>query len=554
VLVVGLVGLALVLQQSRSQSRRDLVTVFDQRQAIAGALFQGLVSGAEGAASIPDSLKGPTVTKADLVSDGGQVLQAESVYTAQGALLIHRAFVPGAATISASNYQQMVARTVLTGTYISNVLGTATNPSVLMASAYTTPYGSRVQMVQYPIQMLSALLPAYMDKMTMSGGRAFIVDAYDRVIASDETGIAAGAPAPDSALMAAARRGLHGSYRERNASWHYTAGVIPDTAWRIVLAVPDGVLFAPLGGAGAFVPGLLLSLLGLCGVLVLVQMVRARSASERLAGAYQTLEERSAEIEQANAAKSQFLAGMSHELRTPLNGIIGFAELMHDGKVGEVEPTHREFLGDILSSARHLLALINDVLDIAKVEAGKLEFHRELVDVAAVVEEARTTLRPSAEEKQIELTVDVEVDGFVRLDPARFRQVLFNYISNAIKFTSDGGHVEIRVSASEPGELRLEVRDNGIGIGAEDLDKLFSEFGQIGSNRANSTRGTGLGLSLTKRLVEAQGGHVDVCSKLGAGSVFVATIPLPEAGIGGDDENAERQLLLGAVPGVTAQE
>jgi PAS domain S-box-containing protein len=233
------------------------------------------------------------------------------------------------------------------------------------------------------------------------------------------------------------------------------------------------------------------------------------------------------EADRANQSKSTFLANMSHELRSPLNGIIGFAELMHDGRVGPVSCEHKEYLGDILTSAHHLLELINDVLDLAKVESGKMEIRPEPTDPARTVAEVRDTLRPLAAQKRIEVSVDVAPDvGVVTTDPAKLKQVLYNYVSNALKFTPDKGRVIIRVRrVSGEKEFLVEVEDTGPGIRAEDLGRLFVEFQQLEATDGKKHAGTGLGLALTKRIVERQGGHVGVRSTPGVGSLFFAVLP-----------------------------
>jgi PAS domain S-box-containing protein len=235
------------------------------------------------------------------------------------------------------------------------------------------------------------------------------------------------------------------------------------------------------------------------------------------------LEER---LRESSRLKNEFLANMSHELRTPLNAIIGFAELMHAGKVGPVSSDHREYLGDILTSSKHLLQLINDVLDLAKVEAGKIEFRPELIDVGKIVVEVRDILRGLAASRRLRVDLQIATDlGLVTMDPARLKQVLYNYLSNAIKFTPEGGVVTARVAAAGPDLFRVDVDDTGIGVAPEDIGKLFVEFQQLDAGDAKRYQGTGLGLALTKRIIEAQGGRVEVRSTLGQGSTFSAILP-----------------------------
>ena len=231
----------------------------------------------------------------------------------------------------------------------------------------------------------------------------------------------------------------------------------------------------------------------------------------------------------ATEAKSRFLAGISHELRTPLNGIIGFSELMHDGRVGPVSDEHREFLSDILTSARHLLRLINDILDLSKIEAGKMEFRPERRSIRTLVLEVCDVVRPLAEKKNMRLTMDAPAELTVVLDPSRFKQVLYNFLSNAVKFTAAGGQVGVRVAREGESCFCLEVEDTGIGIEPAEIPLLFKEFQQLPNSR-KADQGTGLGLALTRTIVEAQGGKVGVRSQPGHGSVFSAVLPLDTTG------------------------
>jgi len=232
-------------------------------------------------------------------------------------------------------------------------------------------------------------------------------------------------------------------------------------------------------------------------------------------------------LQQASRMKSEFLANMSHELRTPLNGIIGFAELLVDEKVGPLSATQKEFLTDILSSGQHLLQLINDVLDLAKVEAGKMDVYPESVGLRQLIDEVRALVSPLAGRKNMDIRIDVAPElAVVTLDAQRFKQVLLNLLSNAVKFTDDHGRVDVTVGPESPGRLKLEVRDTGIGIAEADLCKLFREFQQLDSGSARRYEGTGLGLALTKKIVEVQNGSIEVASVVGVGSTFTVILPL----------------------------
>ena len=224
--------------------------------------------------------------------------------------------------------------------------------------------------------------------------------------------------------------------------------------------------------------------------------------------------------------KSEFLANMSHELRTPLNGIIGFSELIADGKGGPLNPKQQRFIDNILLSSRHLLHLINDLLDLAKIEAGKLEVTPQVVSAGELISEVAESVRSLADLKHIAITIQVvEAADTIFADPARFKQVVYNYVSNAIKFTPDHGTITVRLSPAGNGSVRLDVTDTGIGIEASDLSKLFQQFQQLDTGAAKRYAGTGLGLALVKKLVEQHGGTVDVKSEPGAGSCFSAVFP-----------------------------
>jgi PAS domain S-box-containing protein len=238
------------------------------------------------------------------------------------------------------------------------------------------------------------------------------------------------------------------------------------------------------------------------------------------------LEEQNRRVREADRMKSLFVANMSHEVRTPLNCMIGFAELLYDGKLGPLSEPHQECVGDILSAARQLLQLVNDILSLAKVESGTLEFRPVPVALDMLVNEVTRLLEAVARSKRIQIEKEVSPEmGVVTVDGGRVKQILHNYLSNALKFTAEGGRVTVRVRPEPPGRFRLEVEDNGIGIQPEDVGRLFTEFQQLDSGLGKMYQGTGLGLALTRRMVEAQGGEVGVRSTPGQGSTFHAVLP-----------------------------
>ncbi len=249
---------------------------------------------------------------------------------------------------------------------------------------------------------------------------------------------------------------------------------------------------------------------------VQVQSLRARGVE---------LEVENRKIQEASRMKSEFLANMSHELRTPLNSILGFSSLLVDGAVGPLAAQQAEFIGDIHTSGKHLLRLINDVLDLSKVEAGRMEFQPEEIDLEALTAEVANVLRGVEVEKRLRVVVtSAPTLRSVHLDPARLKQVLYNFLSNACKFSPPGATVELRLL--DAGEsFRIEVADEGPGIVEKDLKRLFIEFEQLDASSTKLHAGTGLGLALTRGLVEAQGGSVGVTSTPGEGSVFWAVLP-----------------------------
>jgi signal transduction histidine kinase len=234
------------------------------------------------------------------------------------------------------------------------------------------------------------------------------------------------------------------------------------------------------------------------------------------------------QLRAATEAKSAFLAHMSHELRTPLNAINGFSDLLLGGVAGEINNQQRQCLEDILSSGKHLLSLINDILDLSKVEAGKMDIRPESLRLADVVDDAVTTVKPMLDDSRHELAISIAEDlPPVYGDRNRLKQILLNLLSNAIKFTPDGGKLYLETSGK--GDFcRVSMVDNGIGIRKEDQTCIFEPFTQLDTQPGERKQGTGLGLALTKQLVELLGGKIWVESEYGKGSQFNFIIPLAE--------------------------
>jgi signal transduction histidine kinase len=241
---------------------------------------------------------------------------------------------------------------------------------------------------------------------------------------------------------------------------------------------------------------------------------------------FREIEEKSQQLEVANKHKSDFLANMSHELRTPLNAIIGFSEGLIERMFGELNEKQADYLKDIHESGKHLLSLINDILDLSKIEAGKMELELSNFHLPAAISNAVTLIRERAQRHGIALGVEIDERlGEFQADERKLKQILLNLLSNAVKFTPDGGRVEVSAKL-DTDKIEIAIKDTGVGIAPEDQASLFEEFKQLGKDSLRKAEGTGLGLALTKRLVELHGGEISVQSVIGEGSIFRVNLPL----------------------------
>ena len=272
------------------------------------------------------------------------------------------------------------------------------------------------------------------------------------------------------------------------------------------------------------------------GYTIICRDIRERKALERQLREYTdnlehlvaektaALREVNAQLVRANQLKSQFLTNMSHELRTPLNAIMGFGEAIRDGVAGPPTADQREFAEDIYQAGRQLLGMINDILDLAKVEAGAMDLTLQPCDVAGLIDEVLRISRGLARRKGLELKTDIVPRPLeLTADPLKLKQILYNLVSNAVKFTDPPGSVTVEARL-EKEIVVLRVKDTGVGISPEDQATLFEEFRQVDSSLSRKHEGTGLGLALTRRLVELHGGEITVQSELGKGSTFTVTL------------------------------
>jgi signal transduction histidine kinase/HAMP domain-containing protein len=297
-----------------------------------------------------------------------------------------------------------------------------------------------------------------------------------------------------------------------------------ELGYRSVLAVPLLVEERILGAlvvyrreAGGFAPATV-DLLRTFGTQSALAIQNARLFRE--------IETKSRELQIANQHKDEFLASMSHELRTPLNAIIGFSEVMLERLFGDVNDKQEEYLNDILSSGRHLLSLINDILDLAKIEAGRMELEPADFDLPQAIDNALVLVRERAMRRGITLEQSLDPRlGEIKGDERKIKQVLLNLLSNAVKFTPEGGRIEVRAALAD-GVAQVSVADTGVGIAPEDHAAVFEEFRQVGTDYARKHEGTGLGLALARKFVELHGGTIRVESELGRGATFTFTIPV----------------------------
>ena len=297
---------------------------------------------------------------------------------------------------------------------------------------------------------------------------------------------------------------------------------IINAGFRSILAVPLvreshllGALAVNRAAPGGFAPE----------VVSLLQTFAAQSAlAIQNARLFRELEVKSRELEAASRHKSEFLANMSHELRTPLNAIIGFSEVLAEKMFGEINEKQSEYLADILESGRHLLSLINDILDLSKIEAGRMELEPSDFDLPAAIENALILVRERAQRRAIKLGRDVDERlGKIRGDERKVKQVLLNLLSNALKFTPEGGRIDVRAAARD-GVAEVSVSDTGVGIAPEDQEAVFEEFKQVGT-ASKKVEGTGLGLAISRKFIELHGGRMWVESQPGKGATFSFTLP-----------------------------
>ena len=298
--------------------------------------------------------------------------------------------------------------------------------------------------------------------------------------------------------------------------------------WRAFLGVPllrDGVVVGVIGAtkaeSGEFAPRQI-TLLETFADQAIIAIENVRLFNE--------IEDKSRQLELANKHKSEFLANMSHELRTPLNAIIGFSEVLIERMFGDVNDKQEEYLKDIHTSGQHLLSLINDILDLSKVEAGRMELNLGSFNLPLAIDNALTLIRERAQRHNITLKSEFDPALLeISADERKLKQILLNLLSNAVKFTPEGGRITV-TAGMRGGMAEIAVADTGVGIAETDLAAVFEEFKQVGTDYTRKAEGTGLGLPLAKRFVELHGGTMRLVSEIGTGSTFLFTLPVSQQG------------------------
>jgi signal transduction histidine kinase/DNA-binding response OmpR family regulator len=542
--VLALCAFAYLLLDSQSRVHRESEKRFQTRAVVSAALTESLFGSAAGQQqqAAAKAFSGRNLEGSALVE---LVKRSRYEYAlilgSKGQPLAASPGTPREVRSRPGGVPQHIRKSLQGQPYLSGLMPRANRGSEVIewALPFDTRFGRRVEVVGMNARQLRDFVGRYLAKGRESSKMdAYLVDGTKHVIADASAG--SGTPARLDPKLSRALSDRQGTYGHDEAERYFASTAVGGSDWRVVVSEPTSVLYPLLATGRRWVLWGMFAAFALAALASLVLFRRVLRSAAQLAGANtqlttrqqalasanEKLEDQTKLARQASRAKSDFLANMSHELRTPLNSIIGFSELMMMGDERETEAERKEYLGHIITSGRHLERLINDVLDLSKIEAGKMEFHPEPADLGALIGDLVSTMKVLAEKKQIEVAVEVasEVRSAV-VDRARLKQVLYNYLSNAIKFTPEHGRITVRVEPKGSESFRLAVADTGVGIGPEDQQKLFREFQQLDQTAQKEHQGTGLGLALVKRIVEAQGGSVGLQSEPGRGSTFYAVLP-----------------------------
>lgn len=391
----------------------------------------------------------------------------------------------------------------------------------------------------YPLALVSSYVEAAIGRVRLpDGGAAAVLDGDGGIVAT--LGV-------DGPLLARPGSGLPSraaaEVEVRGEPWLVAASPVEGTSWRVVTGGSSAAVFADNGGPAGWAGFAALGLLAVAALAVLGLLRRVQRDTAELATLNERLAERTSEAEEAVRAKSSFISSVAHELRTPLAAITMFAELMKRDTEDRLSPAHRRSVDDIAASANHVLALLDDTMDISRAEQGRLDLRPERISLAALAIGVVDGLHPLASQRSVRLSLEADGSiGEVYLDPARLRQVMTNFLSNALKFTPAGGRATMRVARHGPTSVAIMVEDTGLGIPPENLERVFDSMGRVTKPVRDEDETRGLGLSLTRRIVEAMGGYVGVESEPGRGSKFYAVLPRVNAERrGGSDPTGRRR-------------
>ncbi len=524
-------GIAVAIARAQQESRAQL----EQRFALRGALgasftasyVQSIVRAERRRAE--DVLAEPRVSERSFLTVVDALEFQAAVLLDRRGRLLHVS--PSKPELIGSNLGARYAhlRAAVSGKVgVSGVVRSAAEakPIVAFAVPFRTAAGRRV--ISGALSANGTSLAAYFENaLPFAGSELVLVDGAGALIIDSRLGAhgISELRSVDAGLAAAARTHEEGEYNRDGESRFFARHAVSGTDWSIIVSVPTAQLLAPISGFRAMVPWILFAALAFAAAGAAFLVWRLAEHRARLATSNDQLASSNAELRDLDRLKDEFVALVSHELRTPLTSIIGYVGALERGRAGVLSAEQRELLDVVGRNAQRLLGLIGDLLLAAKADAGKLELEKESVDLGAIARHAVETALPDAEEHGIHLTLSAPTAVQLVSDPKRLLQVLNNLVSNAIKFTPAGGSVAVSLTAVGPSAV-FEVRDDGVGIPADERAKLFQRFFRASTATANDIPGTGLGLSIAQTIVELHGGTIECREGDDRGTTFVVSLPL----------------------------